>query len=404
MTALLEVESDALRLLRQPPATSLVDHLARFGPLPHHRGELIGEAARAGLRGRGGANFPTATKLTAVRHAVNASRRRGVVVANGTEGEPASDKDKTLLVFAPHLVLDGVVAAALAVGADEGVVCVDRAAVPALHSIESAREERQDPIKVRVAATPDRYVAGEETALVNWLNGGDAKPTFTPPRPFEQGVGRRPTLVDNVETLAQLAVIARVGGGQWADAGMRLVTVSGACERAGVYEVRLGTPLDAVLRNAGAHPPSGVLVGGYFGTWLTPAEAATACLDASIVSVIGDGVCPLEELARVAGWLASQSAGQCGPCALGLPAIASAVAHIADTGDADGRAGIATDRWTDMVKGRGACKLPDGAARFVQTGLRVFAAHVAEHRAHGPCAAHGAPAVLPVPAPEARWR
>jgi NADH:ubiquinone oxidoreductase subunit F (NADH-binding) len=404
MTALLEAPSDALRLLPQPPATSLVDHLARFGPLPPHRGELIGEAARAGLRGRGGANFPTATKLTAVQHAVNASRRRGVVVANGTEGEPASDKDKTLLVFAPHLVLDGIVAAALAVGADEGVVCVDRAAVPALGAIERARMERHDPIKVRVAATPDRYVTGEETALVNWLNGGDAKPTFTPPRPFQQGVGFRPTLVDNVETLAQLAVIARVGGGQWAEAGMRLVTVGGACERPGVYELRSGTPLDMVLRHAGAHLPAGILVGGYFGTWLTPAEAETARLDASIVSVVGEGVCPLEELARVARWLASQSAGQCGPCALGLPAIASAVAHIADTGDADGRARTATDRWTEMVKGRGACKLPDGAARFVQTGLRVFAAHVAEHRAHGSCLAKGAPAVLPVPVPEASWR
>src|SRR5262249_4464449 len=158
MTPLLEVPTDLLRLLPQPPATSLVDHLARFGPLPAHRGELIGEAARAGLRGRGGANFPTATKLTAVRHAADASRRRGVVVANGTESEPVSDKDKTLLVFAPHLVLDGIVAAALAVGADEGVVCVDRAATPALHAIERACKERDDPINLRVAATPDRYV------------------------------------------------------------------------------------------------------------------------------------------------------------------------------------------------------------------------------------------------------
>ena len=120
---------------------------------------------------------------------------------------------------------------------------------------------------------------------MHWLNGGDAKPTFTPPRPFEQGVARRPTLVDNVETLAHLALIARVGGAHWADASTTLVTVSGAVERPGVYEVPTGISLDAVLRNARQRPPVGVLVGGYFGTWLTPDRSgATRALDAGIVS------------------------------------------------------------------------------------------------------------------------
>ena len=350
--------------------------------------------------------------------------RKPIVVANGTEGEPLSAKDKTLLVHAPHLVLDGMVAAAHAVGADEAVVCVERTAAPVLHALERAIEERRghrDGITLRAASTPARYVVGEETALVNWLNGGDAKPTFAPPRPFERGVDRRPTLVDNVETLAHVALIARFGAQWWrgagteADPGTMLVTLSGVT-RPGVYEVPLGSPLRDVLRNAGAHDVRGVLVGGYFGTWLTPRQAAMVTLSADDLKAMGAGMgcgaiaaltgaaCPLAELARVAQWLASQSAGQCGACAHGLPAIASAVEHMANGADRDARAEAAARRWLDMVAGRGACKLPDGAVRFVSSGFTVFADHIAEHRAQGRCPAFDAPAVLPVPRPERSWR
>jgi NADH:ubiquinone oxidoreductase subunit F (NADH-binding) len=420
--------SDEPRLLPHPSAARLVDHLARLGPAPRLAPArlLIGEVERAGLRGRGGAGFPTATKMEAVR--ARGARvihgRTPIVVANGTEGEPLSAKDKTLLVHAPHLVLDGMVAAAHAVGADEAVVCVERSAGPVLHALARAIEERRhepDGITLRVAPTPPRYVAGEETALVNWLNGGEAKPTFTPPRPFERGVDRRPTLVDNVETLAHIALIARFGAPWWrssgtdADPGTMLVTLSGVT-RPGVYEVPLGTPLRRVLRNAGAHDVMGVLVGGYFGTWLTPRQAAMVTLSADELKAMGAGLgcgaiaaltgasCPLAELARVTRWLASQSAGQCGACANGLPAIAGAVEHMAKGSDRDGSAEAAARRWLDMVAGRGACKLPDGAVRFVTSGFIVFAEHIAEHDTRGPCAAFDAPAALPVPQPQGSWR
>ena len=417
---------DTARLLPRPPAARLVDHLARLGPLPGSGRELIGEVERAGLRGRGGAGFPTAIKMEAVR--ANGARlfggRKPIVVANGTEGEPLSTKDKTLLVHAPHLVLDGMVAAARAVGADEAVVCVERTARSVVTAVERAIAERSnhpDGITLRVAGTPARYVVGEETALVNWLNGGDAKPTFTPPRPFERGVDRRPTLVDNVETLAHTALIARHGAAWWrtagteSDPGTMLVTLSGV-ERPGVYEVALGTPLRHVLRNAGAHDVLGVLVGGYFGTWLTPRQAAMVSLSAEdlkamnaglgcgAIAVLTGGTCPAAEMARVTRWLANQSAGQCGSCANGLPAIAGAVEHLAARADTDGNAEAAARRWLGMVAGRGACKLPDGAVRFVSSGLTVFAEHLADHRRRGRCAAASAPAVLPVPRPDRSWR
>ena len=416
------------RLLPQLPAAHLADHLARLGPPPKPQTarRLIGEVERAGLRGRGGAGFPTAIKMDAVR--ANGARavrgRTPIVVANGTEGEPLSTKDKTLLVHAPHLVLDGMVAAARAVGADEAVVCVERSATPVFRALERAIGERRhdnDGILLRVATTPTRYVVGEETALVNWLNGGDAKPTFTPPRPFERGVNRRPTLVDNVETLAHVALIARFGADWWrtagtpTDPGTMLVTLSGVV-RPGVYEVPLGTPLRHVLRNAEAHDVRGVLVGGYFGTWLTPRQAAMVTLSADDMKAMGAGLgcgaiavlshdtCPLAELARVTRWLASQSAGQCGPCALGLPALAATVENMAKKPDRNRTTEAAARHGLEMIAGRGACKLPDGAVRFVSSGLTVFAEHIADHAAHGPCAAFSRPAVLPVPRPEASWR
>ena len=138
-----------------------------------------------------------------------------MVVANGTEGEPVSSKDKLLLQSAPHLVLDGVVLAAEAVGARRAIICVEEAARRARLSVEAAIDERRatrfDPVEIELGATPSGYVVGEESALVRWLNGGPAKPTFVPPRPFEKGVGGRPTLVQNVETLAHLALLARYG-------------------------------------------------------------------------------------------------------------------------------------------------------------------------------------------------
>ena len=419
-------ETQIHRLLPRRPAARLVDHLARLGSPPSSGRELIGEVERAGLRGRGGAGFPTAIKMEAVRSrgARGIRSRAPIVVANGTEGEPLSAKDKTLLVHAPHLVLDGMVAAAQAVGADEAVVCVERNATPVVRAVERAIDERRgrpDAVTLRVAATPARYVVGEETALVNWLNGGDAMPTFAPPRPFERGADRRPTLVDNVETLAHTALIARFGAQWWrstgtaSDPGTMLVTLHGVA-RPGVYEVALGSPMSHVLRNAGVHDVSGVLVGGYFGTWLTPRQAAMVTLSGDDLKAMGAGLgcgaiavltgdtCPVAELARVTRWLASQSAGQCGACAHGLPAIAGAVEYMANGSDRGASAEAAARRWLDMVVGRGACKLPDGAVRFVSSGFTVFAEHIAEHRARGRCPALDAPAVLPVPRPEESWR
>jgi NADH:ubiquinone oxidoreductase subunit F (NADH-binding) len=377
--------------------------------------DFVAAVERSGLRGRGGAGFPTGRKL----RAVGAGRRGAVVVVNGAEGEPASAKDKLLLSLLPHLVLDGALLAAAAVGADEVLVCVDQRAGAARAAVARAVEQRRraEPgLPLRLVAVPSRYVAGEETALVHLLDGGVALPTRTPPRVFERGVGGRPALVDNVETLAHLAQVLRFGPewfrrlGTAEEPGSALVTLSGAVARPGVYEVPIGARLADVVGAAGGALAGGaaVLVGGYFGAWLDAATAGQARLSAAslrplgaslgcgAVVVLPEGACGLAETARVLRWLAGQSAGQCGPCVHGLAAVAAATAELhAGRGGAAGLERLR--RWAGQAEGRGACRMPDGAVRFLRSALEVFAGDLARHLRHGGCPAAGPP-VLPIPA------
>ena len=414
------------RLLADVPergAVTYADHIARGGaiPLPRSKNKrfgLIDEVERSGLLGRGGAGFPIGRKLRTVA----AGKGKAVVVANGAEGEPASHKDAVLLGRVPHLVLDGIQLAAAAVDANEAHLVVRRGS-PAAAAVARALGERpRHGVEVQLQQLPDRYVASEESALVHWLNGGDAKPTFTPPRPFEKGVRNRPTLVNNVETLAHLACIARDGAawfraaGDPDEPGTLLVTVSGDVPSPGVVEVPTGTSIGDVVAAAGADVArsQAVLVGGYFGTWLPAAHAAAVpmthyalkaaggALGAAILVVLGRDRCGLAETARVVDYLAQENAGQCGPCFNGLPALAGAFQRLA-RGPWDERLGPHIDRWLAVVPSRGACRHPDGAMRFAASALGAFADDVAHHRAHGPCA-HGSAALLPVPRPTAEWR
>ena len=377
------------RLLGSPPG--LASHLDRFGPNVRRGQDLLRLCDQAGLRGRGGAGFPTARKLTAVASA----RGPRVVVANGTEGEPMSAKDKTLLVNAPHLVLDGLDAAALAVRAERRIIGIERGNPTVYNAVRTALAERRDD-GVEIVLTPHRYIAGQESALVDFIDGGPGRPTLD--RPFERGVTGRPTLIDNVETLAHLSLINRFGpawyrqAGLPTDPGTALVTVGGTVERTLVYEIPLGTPLAALLAQAGARPPRGVLVGGYFGRWIPGSLVEGVTLDrdslgahgaglgCGVVAVLDEDSCAVAELARVAAWYAASSAGQCGACTWGLRDLAAATSAV-HRGAADPSAPADIRRWSAMVKGRGACRLPDGAAAFLESGLEVFAAEVAEHQA-----------------------
>lgn len=416
------------RLLEGMPARgamSLQAHLETHGKLPAARrrdrrgaSALIDQVEQAGLGGRGGAGFPLARKLRSVAE----GKGRPLVVVNATEGEPASAKDRTLLETLPHLVLDGALLAARAIGADEAIVCVCETATVAHDRTAAAIAERErlpgDWARLVLASAPRGYVAGQESALVSHLNGGRATPTFAPPAPYERGVSRRPTLVSNAETLAHTALIGRRGArwfrqlGLSEQPGSTLVTLSGPLAHPGVYEIELGASLASLVKAAGGTQARvrGALLGGYAGSWIeAPALPGLglsnpqlapygATIGAGVVALLSEHACPVAEVTRVTRWLARESAGQCGPCVHGLDALANTLERAMHGGVHGHQAAARVEQLAGLVARRGACGHPDGTARFALSGVEVFAAEFADHAEHGICDACARAPELPLPA------
>jgi NADH:ubiquinone oxidoreductase subunit F (NADH-binding) len=409
-----------VRLLPAAPE-DLRAHLARYGPAPYRNqpGALIADVEASGLTGRGGAAFPVHRKLAAVARA-GVRQGRTVVVANGAESEPASRKDELLLQLAPNLVLDGLQLTAEAVGAAEAHLYLHHAPGPQILRALADRAARGlDRVAVTITQAPPRFLAGQETAVVNRLGGGPALPTFQPPRVSERGLGGAPTLVQNVETLAHLALIARYGPrwfravGTAAEPGSMLTTIYHPDGTPHVHEAAIGTPLRTLLAD-GAADGDGVqawLVGGYHGTWLPMPDAAGITLDnaslrrfgaaagAGVLAALPSGRCGLTETARVTRYLAAESAGQCGPCLNGLPRIAAALAELAAPGNHRTQTRADLSRWSgprNLVEGRGACHHPDGTVRFVRSALVVFEPEIQRH-ARGHCSATDRRPFLPLP-------
>jgi NADH:ubiquinone oxidoreductase subunit F (NADH-binding) len=387
---------DLPRLLPAGPPAGLAAHLGQHGPLPPasaRRERLLAEVGRAGLTGRGGAAFPAARKLAAVAGAAG----QPVVIVNGTEGEPASAKDKVLMTQQPHLVLDGAAVAAAVVAATEVIVVAHHAV---RETIERAAAERAavglDDTRVVVVTAAEGFVSGEASAVVHWVASRVPAPTTTPPRLAQHGLHGRPTLVHNAETLAHLALIARHGAGWFrergtpAEPGSLLVTVTGAVSRPGVFEIEPGVAVADVLAMADGpdRPLRALLIGGYFGTWVPWPAAADlpysaagltafgATPGAGLVAALPADRCGITEAARLARYLAAESAGQCGPCVFGLAAVAGELTALADNRAGD--RGLLR-RWLGQVEGRGACRHPDGAARMIRSALEVFTAEADLH-------------------------
>jgi NADH:ubiquinone oxidoreductase subunit F (NADH-binding) len=380
---------------------------------------MLDELERSGLRGRGGGWFPTHRKWRSV-----AQRARGgaSLVINASEGEPLSAKDAALLLHRPHLVLDGAIIAAESVGADELVVYLARPARARVRALRMAVRERRraglrEPV-IHVVTTAHRYIAGESSAVVRRVDGGPSKPQFTPNHLSHRGLRGRPTLVQNVETLAHIGLIARFGA-RWFRArgpvgapGTALVTMCGAVGAPGVYEIELGAGLRDVINRAGGAiaGPAGVLIGGYFGTWLsgtivdgvrlTPEEVTFGC---GVIGLLGAGCCGIAECARIISYLAAETAGQCGPCVHGLRALAASMTRLAAT-DADRDEILRLRRWAAMVSGRGACHHPDGAVNNLASALQAFSADVDSHLEARRCGAGGRRSLPPPPRRPRRWR
>jgi NADH:ubiquinone oxidoreductase subunit F (NADH-binding) len=343
-----------------------------------------------------------------------AAGRRPLVVGNGAEGEPGSAKDLQLLTASPHLVLDGLQLAARAVGAADAVLYLQAAALPALHQAMAQRHEAaragwlRDDVPVRIVQAATGFVSGQETAVVSALNGGPAVPVSAQHRVTLRGVDGRATLVQNVETLAHLALIAR-----YRMSGTFLATVHGSAVEGSavegsavegvapvVWEVPHGIPLRSLLETAAGVPVpelQAVLIGGYHGAWLPLPAALDAplsrqglapwggSLGAGVIMPIAATTCGLELTAGIVRYLAVESAKQCGPCMFGLPHLANLMSGLA-RGAASSADLAAIRTAVGLVSGRGACHHPDGTARLVRSALVTFERDVVLH-GHGRCLA-----------------
>ncbi|MBV8182772.1 MAG: hypothetical protein JO045_29065 [Mycobacterium sp.] len=394
----------APRLLRDQPGLQTVreDYAGYCDQGGYHpltgADELLDEVERSGVLGRGGAAFPLAVKLRTVRDNGLRNNVGTVLVANGEEGEPASIKDRWLLRNRPHLVLDGLRLAAAIVAADRAHVYVSDQ--ESARSVETALSEigadALGGVSVAVRVVDPGYIAGEETAAVRALNGGPVKPTDKPPRPFEVGVGGRPTLVSNVETLASLPFIERHGSAAFREQGTPqspgtvLVTLTGADRPPGLYEVPHGLPITELLALHGVSTDRvrGALMGGYFAGLLnrTVLDATVdhetfrdlgSGLGCGAISVITDE-CPVAVAASVLAYFDRENAGQCGSCFNGTAAMAAVAGALRD--------GVATDedltrlrRWSVVLRGRGACATLDAATNIAASLLDQFPDQVQRH-------------------------
>jgi len=359
----------------------------------------------AGLRGLGGAGFPTHRKWSAVAAQPGPERW---IICNGNEDEPGTFKDRFLLAETPHQVIEGALIAAVATGAAQVVLYVnprEAAGVLACHAAVAAWQAHPlaaavsaaigQALCLRVVESSGHYIGGEETGAVSSVMGGFPFPRLKPPFPFEQGVNDRPTLINNVETLAHVAHILRHGAawyralGLGDAAGTKLYSLSGDVLRPGLHELPMGTPLRELVFVHGGGMLAGkafkaVFTGGPSNTLLTGADLDVALdfesvrargsrLGTGAMIVVGEGTSILRKTAEYVAFFAANSCGQCPPCKIGTHQVSRILERL-DTGA--GRIGDleALENLAHMLPGSGRCGLVDGAATVLASSLETFRA------------------------------
>jgi NADH:ubiquinone oxidoreductase subunit F (NADH-binding)/NADH:ubiquinone oxidoreductase subunit E len=370
-------------------------------------GDGVWDLVRAsGLRGRGGAYFPVGAKWETAR---NTAAERKFLLVNAEEGEPGIYKDRHLLEGDPHRVLEGVLIAALGIGATHVVVFVNGEAHLSQQRLLSALEQARSlgvvdvPLEVRLGA--GGYVLGEETALINAIHGWRAEPLARPPFPAVSGLQASPTVINNVESLANLPDIVRNGAdwfrsvGSDSTPGTKLVSLAGAVHQPGLYEVPLGTTLGTIVDRYGAGATGelrALLVGGPSGSILPPSLIDTA-LDVQPLQAVGGvlgagGIVPLTTrscvvaaIRNLVAYNSRESCGKCTPCREGTVRLLQQFdALCAGRAAADMLDDL--DELNDTLQYASLCGLGQMAPNPVRALLRHFPDDVREHLA-GHCAA-----------------
>ena len=357
------------------------DHVLRFGRRPDVSAALLAAIEHEGLLGHGGAFVPVALKWR------SALLRKGplTVVANAAESEPLAGKDGTLIRQRPHLVLDGLMIAAQALGADRAIIWLHGDDHTARTVFEAAFKERGwsgRDVPIEIIDGPVHYLAGEAQAITRATSGGPALPF---PRRNVTDPWAPQTLVQNVETLARLALLAR----GLPNPRTRLLTVLGAHRM--VVEVDQSTTIEQVLISLRWKiAPQAVLLSGYAGIWAKwddvaglevnekKLRSAKLTLGSGVMVPLAEDACGIRVTADLVAYLASMSARQCGPCLFGMPALAEHWAALADE-DGDRRTMDRLRADISAIEGRGACRHPDGATRLSTSALQTFSAHLGAH-------------------------
>ena len=339
---------------------------------------VIAAIGEANLLGRGGAAFPTAAKWEAV---ARQPARPHYLVCNGDESEPGTFKDRVLMEQDPFALVEAMTIAAYATGCQRGYLYI-RAEYPLAHArLESALAQARaagllgDGFDVELRIGAGAYVCGEETALFQSIEGYRGEPRNKPPFPVEVGLFAKPTVVNNVETLANVPAILN---GETRET--RLFCLSGDVARPGLYELELGTPLRELLDLAGAEPPKAVLLGGAAGTFLGPGQLDLrldfeASLGSGVVMVFGQGADLTAAVLRIAEFFRDESCGQCVPCRVGTVRQEEALHRLA-AGRRNGNELEVLDDLAQVMRDASICGLGQTAANAVEsarTNLGVLA-------------------------------
>jgi NADH:ubiquinone oxidoreductase subunit F (NADH-binding)/NADH:ubiquinone oxidoreductase subunit E len=397
---------------RHPGADRVLRNVGRIDPhaVPDYRAlrealtlgsdgvwELVKDS---GLRGRGGAYFPVGAKWETAR---NTSADKKFLLVNAEEGEPGIYKDRHLLEGDPHRVLEGVLIAALGIGATDVVIFVNGEAKLSRERLLAAVAQSRRigathvPVEVRLGA--GGYVLGEETALINAIHGQRAEPLARPPFPAVSGLHSSPTVINNVESLANLPDII-LNGADWfrsvgsaATPGTKLVSLAGAVRHAGLYEVPLGTPLSTILDEYGGGPTSelaALLVGGPSGSILPvslldtpfdvqPLQAVGGVLGAGGIVPLPMTTCVVDAIRQLVAYNARESCGKCTPCREGTVRLLNEFDHL-------GAESLQTiNELNDVLAFASLCGLGQMAPNPVRALMRHFPNEVDEH-VRGHCA------------------
>lgn len=370
--------------------------------LRNSRQNAISEIEAAGLRGKGGASFPTGRKWTMVSASPVAER---VVVANGGEHEPGSRKDTVLLEIAPHRVIEGILLAAFAVGAGRAKLVIAEDREQAIASVEKAISEVRRAgllgedilgsgvsVDLDVVRIPATYPAGEETAVVRFLEEKVAKPKDKPPYPAEAGIHGKPTLINNVETLATAAAIWSRGASWYTHLGVPgspgngLFTLGAAVNRPGVYEIPFGITFRDLIEVCGtgtvdgrkviAFLPGGPSLPYLSGEYLDlpvdheSVRNAGSGIGCGSIHLVLEGDSLLTDAMDVAQFFASERCGQCPACGLATNAYVSALQTFAKGGSAD-TAAAQIRKVADFLQGKVKCALPRMAAAPALSAIKI---------------------------------